>query len=170
MQWNMNVIRAPAAWQATPAGQGRLVRILDTGVDPDHIDLSGRIAFGKSTSFVAAEPTIQDFNTHGTFVSSIVSSNGVRIASVASDAPLCAIKVLGPNGSGSFGSVIDGILFAANEGADASAVSTTFHTTIAALSIGWARLSFTWVRRLEIVQAEGDSALDEERVGSTPAD
>ena len=117
-QWNLNVIQAPAAWHATAAGHGRLVCILDTGVDPDHIELAGRIALDKSTSFVASEPTIQDFNFHGTFVSSLVSTNGIRIASVASDAPLCAIKVLGTNGSGSFGAVIDGILFAANEGAD----------------------------------------------------
>jgi lantibiotic leader peptide-processing serine protease len=118
LQWNMQVISAQAAWQATPAGNGRLVCVLDTGVDPDHIELAGRVAVDKSTSFVAAEPTIQDFNTHGTFVSSIISSNGIRIASVASDARLCAVKVLNAKGSGSFADVIAGILFAASEGAD----------------------------------------------------
>lgn len=117
-QWNMHVISAQAAWQATPAGNGQLVCVLDTGVDPDHIELAGRVALDKSTSFVAAEPTIQDFNTHGTFVSSIISSNGIRIASVASDAGLCAVKVLNAKGSGSFADVIAGIVFAAAEGAN----------------------------------------------------
>lgn len=117
-QWNMQVIQAQAAWRATPAGEGRMICVLDTGVDRDHVELFGRIAFDHSASFVATEPTIQDFNTHGTFVSSIVSSNGIKIASVASEARICAVKVLSTKGSGSFGDVIAGILFAADEGAD----------------------------------------------------
>lgn len=117
-QWNLRVIQAPAAWAASQGGAGRHVCVLDTGVDPAHVDLAGKIDLGLSTSFVASEPTIQDFNTHGTFVSSIISSNGLGVASVAPNARLCAIKVLGTSGSGSFADVIAGILFAANEGAD----------------------------------------------------
>jgi len=117
-QWNMQVINAPGGWAASQGGKGRLVCVLDTGVDPQHVDLSGRVDLTKSISFVAAEPTIQDFNTHGTFVSSIITSNGLGVASVAPNATLCAIKVLGASGSGSFADVIAGILFAANEGAD----------------------------------------------------
>lgn len=117
-QWNMRVIGAPAAWRATPAGHGRLICVLDTGVDPDHHELAGRIALERSTSFVDGEPTIEDFNTHGTFVASIVSSNGIRLASVASDARLCAVKILGTDGTGTFADLIAGILFAAHAEAD----------------------------------------------------
>jgi subtilisin family serine protease len=117
-QWNMQVIQARAAWAASQGGSGRLVCILDTGVDPDQIDLVGRVDLTRSTSFVASEPTVQDFNTHGTFVSSIVTSNGRGVASVAPNARLCAVKVLGTSGSGSFADVISGILFATNQGAD----------------------------------------------------
>lgn len=117
-QWNMHVINAPGGWAASQGGSGRLVCVLDTGVDPQHVDLKGRVDLTKSTSFVASEPTIQDFNTHGTFVSSIITSNGRGLASVAPNATLCAIKVLGASGSGSFADVIAGILFAANENAD----------------------------------------------------
>jgi len=117
-QWNMHVIQAPAAWAASQGGKGSLVCDLDTGIDPDHIDLVGRVDLTKSTSFVASEPTIQDFNTHGTFVSSIITTNGRGLASVAPNATLCAIKVLGTSGSGSFADVIAGIVFATNESAD----------------------------------------------------
>ena len=117
-QWNMRAINAPGGWAASQGGSGRLVCVLDTGVDPQHVDLRGRVDLTRSTSFVASEPTVQDFNTHGTFVSSIITSNGRGVASVAPNATLCAIKVLGASGSGSFADVIAGILFAANEGAD----------------------------------------------------
>src|SRR6185436_20163895 len=59
-----------------------------------------------------------DYNFHGTFVSSIISSNGAGVASVAPDAKICSIKVLGVTGSGSFNDVIAGIMLAANMHAD----------------------------------------------------
>ena len=118
IQWNVRVIQAAAAWRSTPAGSGRLVCVLDTGIDPDHIELTGRIDLDRSTSFVESEPTIQDFNAHGTFVSSIISSNGIRIASVAPASRLCAVKVLGTDGRGTFTDLIAGILFAVHAGAD----------------------------------------------------
>lgn len=117
-QWNMRQIKADAAWLTTNQGAGALVCILDTGVDPNHIDLVGKVDLGISTSFVPSEPFIEDFNTHGTAVSSLVSSNGLGMASVAPDARLCAIKVLRFTGSGSFADIISGIMYAARVHAD----------------------------------------------------
>src|SRR5690606_8084886 len=65
------------------------------------------------------EPTILDFHFHGTAVSSIVSTNGIGVGSVAPDARLCAVKVLDQFGSGTFEGLIAGIMHAANVGADA---------------------------------------------------
>jgi subtilisin family serine protease len=117
-QWNMRQIQAPAAWNATPGGLGRMVCILDSGVDPGHLDLNGKVDLAASASMVAAEPFIEDLNLHGTFVSALVSSRGIAMASVAPDARLCAVKVLGVSGSGSFGDIINGIIFAAGNGSD----------------------------------------------------
>lgn len=117
-QWNMKVTQANAAWLATPGGAGETVCVLDTGVDPGHVDLLGKVNLGISASMVAAEPFIEDLNFHGTFVSGIVSSNGFGTASTAPDAQLCAVKVLGASGSGSFGDVINGIVYASLVGAD----------------------------------------------------
>ena len=118
-QWNMRVIRANSAWLVSNQGEGSLVCILDTGIDPTHLDLAGKVDLAKSTSMVVNEPFIEDLNTHGTFVSAIVTSNGIGVASVAPDARLCAVKVLDSSGSGSFSDVISGIVFATEVGADA---------------------------------------------------
>jgi lantibiotic leader peptide-processing serine protease len=117
-QWNLKVTQANAAWLATPGGLGEMVCVLDTGVDPGQLDLIGKVNLTVSTSMVAAEPFIEDLNFHGTFVSGLISGRGIGMASTAPDAQLCAVKVLGASGSGSFGDVINGILYAAAIHAD----------------------------------------------------
>lgn len=117
-QWNMRVIRANNAWLVTNQGEGSLVCILDSGIDPTHLDLVGRVDLDKSTSMVVSEPFIEDLNFHGTFVAALVVSNGIGMASVAPDARLCAVKVLDNTGTGSFSDVISGIVFATDVGAD----------------------------------------------------
>lgn len=117
-QWNIRQIKADQAYLASNQGSGTLVCVLDTGVDPNHIDLQGKEDLGISTSFVPGEPDIIDHNFHGTFVSALISSNGLGIASVAPDAKLCMIKVLGANGMGTFADLISGIVYAANHHAN----------------------------------------------------
>ncbi|MEP6692341.1 MAG: S8 family serine peptidase [Gemmatimonadaceae bacterium] len=122
-QWNMRVIRANNAWLITPAGAHTLACILDTGIDPGHLDLAGKVDLAKSTSFVVTEPDIFDRAAHGSFVAALVSSNGIGIASVAPNAKLCALKVLDQTGSGSFADLIAAIAFAADLNADVANMS-----------------------------------------------
>jgi lantibiotic leader peptide-processing serine protease len=117
-QWNLNVIHANNAWLVTREGKNTMVCDLDTGIDPTHIDLTGKINLAVSTSFVATEPDILDRNTHGTYVSALISSNGIGMASVAPETELCQVKVLDQTGSGSFGDVISGIIYATDVGTD----------------------------------------------------
>lgn len=117
-QWNLNVIHANNAWLVTREGRNTMVCDLDTGVDPTHIDLTGKINLAVSTSFVATEPDILDRNTHGTYVSALISSNGIGMASVAPETELCQVKVLDQTGSGSFGDVISGVIYATDVGTD----------------------------------------------------
>jgi lantibiotic leader peptide-processing serine protease len=147
-QWDMRAIGAPSAWAAGKLGSPTVtVAILDTGIDYDDPDLNGQVDLSRSTSFMNAYilaagetivrpsdnqvsstffPTrnpISDYNGHGTNVAATVSSNAVVFAGVGSKTKLIGVKVLGSNGSGSFGQILSGILWAADHGADVANMS-----------------------------------------------
>jgi hypothetical protein len=152
-QWNMRLIQADAAWTATPkqlGSAGVRVAILDTGIDYDAPDMNGLVDLGRSISFmnvyvrpateaptVPAKPSdnfvsstyfptrhpISDYNGHGTNVATQVSSKAAALAGVTSRTTLIGVKVLGSNGSGSLGSVLSGVLHAADNDADVANMS-----------------------------------------------
>jgi hypothetical protein len=134
-QWNMRAIGANNAWAAGKLGSaGVTVAILDTGIDYDALDLNGLVDLSRSTSFVASDDAvsttyfpsrnrISDYNGHGTNVATQVSSKAVALAGVTSKTTLIGVKVLGASGSGSFSGVLNGVLWAADHGADVANMS-----------------------------------------------
>ncbi|HZB94553.1 MAG TPA: S8 family serine peptidase, partial [Herpetosiphonaceae bacterium] len=80
------------------------VFVIDTGADQTHIDVAPNLDVAESVSFVPTEPTIQDFNGHGTWTISAVGApiNGVGISGVAPNVTLVEGKVLNGAGSGLF--------------------------------------------------------------------
>lgn len=122
-QWNIRQVSANTAWGTTPGGAGELICVLDTGIDPDHSDLVGRVDPTLITSFISA-PIFPgdldglDYNFHGTATAGYITTNGLGVASVAPDARLCSAKTLTVLGSGSFGDLIVAIIWAAEKGAD----------------------------------------------------
>lgn len=84
------------------------VFVIDTGVDQNHVDIAANLSpqapAGDSVSFVPTEPTIQDFNGHGTWTASAVGApiNGTGISGVAPNVTIVAGKVLSGTGGGLF--------------------------------------------------------------------
>lgn len=80
------------------------VFVIDTGADQQHPDVAPNLDVAESVSFVPTEPTIQDFNGHGTWTISAVGApiNGIGISGVAPNVTLVAGKVLSGSGSGLF--------------------------------------------------------------------
>nr|WP_202886030.1 S8 family peptidase [Kribbella sandramycini] len=111
-------IGGPAAWQRGLTGKGVKIAVLDTGIDPTHPDLAGRIAAAQD--FTGAGDPI-DRNGHGTHVAGIAAGNGTasdgKYRGVAPEATLLNAKVLGDDGSGTNSSVIAGMEWAAAQGA-----------------------------------------------------
>lgn len=115
-QWGLATIGAEAAWSQGRGG-GTVIAVIDTGVDLNHEDLSGKIMPGRS--FVGN--SVQDDNGHGTHVSGIAAAatgNSTGVAGVAPDARILPIKVLNGDGVGTVTDVAAGIRFAADSGAD----------------------------------------------------
>ena len=110
-QWNIKKIRAQRAWNVSTQGAGVTVCLLDSGIDPRHIDLQGKLDLGISASFVGNERADRDFRGHGTYMASIITSNGLGVASVAPDARVCSVKVLTRDGTGNFGDVIAAMMY-----------------------------------------------------------
>jgi subtilisin family serine protease len=117
LQWNMLAIDAPSAWATGADGSGARVAVLDGGINDTHLDLAGQVDVACSASFVDGQPFNNDvgFFWHGTHVAGIVAAadNGIGVIGVAPGATIMAVKVL-HSGSGSFGAVIGGILFASD--------------------------------------------------------
>ncbi|KAH7091893.1 peptidase 1 [Auriculariales sp. MPI-PUGE-AT-0066] len=88
-------------------GQGVDVYVVDTGVNIDHVEFSGRATYGFSAPGLA---TLDD-NGHGSNVASIVA--GVRYG-VAKQANIISVKVLDENSRGWNSDVISGFNFAMN--------------------------------------------------------
>lgn len=118
-------IGAPDAWAAGYDGTGVTVGVLDTGVDPSHPDLVGHIT--SSRSFIEAEPEVTDGHGHGTHVASTIAGSGAasdgRLKGVAPGADLMVGKVLDAGGSGPYTSILDGMTWAAEGGADVVSMS-----------------------------------------------
>jgi lantibiotic leader peptide-processing serine protease len=180
-QWNLRQIDAPGAWAqgqfGSPAGK---VAVLDTGVDPTHIDLVGRVDTADSVSMLTPgsspcgagdETQFFDFFFHGTFVSSLITSNGIGMASVAPGTQVVGVKVLNCHGSGSFGDVIAGIDYAAslpsvnviNMSLGAVFAKTQNGRLLGALAKA---VNFANGRGKLVVAASGNNGLDLDHIGN----
>jgi subtilisin family serine protease len=135
-QWNMQVIQADDAWAAGFTGNPDVkVAILDSGIDPKHIEMVGKVSVALSANFtsetsppaglVSADFPVGgpfhswiDYAFHGTHVAATVATNGIGTSGVAPHVTLIAVKVLDRFGDGTFGNVISGIMHAADVDAD----------------------------------------------------
>jgi subtilisin family serine protease len=122
VQWNMFQIHAPEAWGAGKLGNPAVkVAILDSGIDPNHQELTGLVDLATSARVVSTPTQCLFSNSpaqwtddffHGTYVSGLVTTNSVVMAGVAPNVRLVAVKVLNSSGSGSFSDIICGLQYA----------------------------------------------------------
>jgi lantibiotic leader peptide-processing serine protease len=125
LQWGHTSVRAQEAWAAGQRGAGVRVFILDEGFDLDHPDLAPNYNLALSTTFVPgttdAQYLLPDTFSHGSHTSGTIGAadNAFGTIGVAPEVEMVPVKVLSENlGYGDFSWVIEGILYAADNGAD----------------------------------------------------
>ena len=109
-----------AATDGTLDGDGVGICIIDTGIDPNHDQLAGRILPGGWKDWVNGRTTPYDDHGHGTHVSSIAVGKGTASPpaydGVATGASLVGAKVLSSAGSGADSDVVSAIEWCAGRG------------------------------------------------------
>jgi subtilisin len=112
--WNINMVKAPAAWARGITGVGIRLAIIDTGIS-SHNDL---IPIAGGVSFVPGVVSFNDDNGHGTHCAGIAAArnNFLGVVGVAPGASLFAVKVLNAAGSGMSSDIIAGMDWAATAG------------------------------------------------------
>jgi thermitase len=112
-------IDAVEGWQFTRGDGSITVAVLDTGIDFAHPEFSGRVLPGFDLVNGDNDPTFD--HPHGVWVSGILaanSDNATSVAGVDHFAQILPIKILGSNNLGSTADLANGLVIAANQGAD----------------------------------------------------
>ena len=147
LQWGLQAVKLPQLWAAdnNTNTDRKIIAILDTGVDIDHPDLAANIwtNLGENENgydddnngfaddlhgwdFVNQTADIHDFNSHGTHCAGIaaaVGDNGIGMTGANPMAYIMPIAVLQSNGTGDVATIIQGINYAKNNGADVLSMS-----------------------------------------------
>ena len=152
LQWNMKAIRADVAHDMGSFGcevKRARVAVVDQGVYPTHVDLAANLNTALSKSFVPGEPGFayvpnyadptRDNFSHATHVSGIIAApiNHRGIAGVAPCAEIVNVKVLDSvHGSGSFSSIIQGVVYAAGPTVQADVINMSLGATFDRINQG----------------------------------
>lgn len=117
--WSLRKVDAPRAWTITRGRKDIIVAVIDTGVDPHHPELEGRVLRGHNV--LAPHRPATDDNGHGTAVAGIIAAAGRNeqgISGVAPGVSILPVKV-NEQGTGAVAArtIAQGIRWAVGAGA-----------------------------------------------------
>ncbi|WP_433826373.1 S8 family peptidase [Actinoplanes sp. CA-015351] len=154
-QWDFTKMNVANAWQKS-TGAGVTVAVIDTGVDANHPDLAANVLSGyDAIANTAGKST--DANGHGTHVAgtiAAVTGNNVGISAIAPDVKILPVKVLDAKGSGYMSDTAEGIIWAADNGAQVINMSLGSSAKVAAVTNA---ISYARSRGVTVVAAAGNS-------------
>lgn len=117
-QWNLPEIATESGWNVSRGKQDIIVAVVDTGVQLDHPDLKGRLVEGTNIVDPTAPP--DDDVGHGTHVAGIIAAevnNNEGVAGMTWYTKVMPVKALDSTGAGTTYSVAEGVIWAADHGA-----------------------------------------------------
>ena len=148
LQWGLHAVNLPQLWASDTvvlSTDRKVIAILDTGVDIEHPDLAANIWTNPGETdngydddnngfaddlhgwdFVNQTADMHDWNSHGTHCAGIaaaVGDNGIGMTGANPMAYIMPVAVLQSNGTGDVATIIQGINYAKNNGADVISMS-----------------------------------------------
>jgi thermitase len=152
-QWGMVKVQALQAWDVTTGSSQVNIAILDTGVDLDHPDLATKII--SNINFTTS-PTADDAYGHGTHVAGIaaaITNNGLGVAGLGYTSTIMNVKVLGDDGLGYWSGVAQGIVWAADNGAEVINMSLGGSSGSSTVE---SAINYAWNKGVVVVAAAGN--------------
>lgn len=116
-EWHLTKISAPQAWDISRGAAGATIAILDSGVDPTHPDLAGKLVGGYN--FIANNTDTHDVYGHGTKVAgsaAAIANNGVGVAGVAWESTIMPLVVADSTGYATWSALASAAIWAADRG------------------------------------------------------
>jgi len=126
-QWHMPLINMPAAWDQSTGIPGVVVAVIDCGVAYETYGAYTQAPDLAGTHFVAGYDYVNndshpnDDCAHGTHVTGTIAqttNNSLGVAGIAFNCSIMPIKVLDASGNGAYTAIVNGITFAADNGAE----------------------------------------------------
>lgn len=123
-QWDMTMIKADQSRRINEGSKNVLVGVLDSGVDPNHPNLSGELDRAASAGCVTGKPNTAESawepttSSHGTHVAGTIAAanDGQGVAGVAPGVRIASVKVVDDDGYIYPEAAVCGFMWAAAEG------------------------------------------------------
>jgi thermitase len=121
-EWGLQKMDMTNAWTLGKGSTSVKVAVIDTGIDGNHPDLQGKVTeFVNCLSGSCTNSSAVDDFGHGTHVAGTIgatTNNNLGVAGINWEVSLMGIKALDSNGSGSTNIINQGIVYAADHGAN----------------------------------------------------
>ena len=139
--------------KVAPEDSQIIVAILDTGIDKNHEELIDRVI--GEVNFTESKTT-DDIYGHGTHIAGIIAANNqnnIGIVGLASESRLLNVKVADDRGRCSISALVDGIIWAADHGANIINISIELRESTSELEYA---VDYAWQNGAVIVAAAGN--------------